>query len=182
MVDVKYCDNPDLVQLLPGAAEGLRSLKRAGFRIVIVTNQSGIGRGYFDVQTLEKIHDRLRSELRKKGADYDAIYYCPHTPEDDCNCRKPKPGLFLKAASELNIDLALSYTLGDRNLDVEAGRAAGTRTILVSNNSRRLGPELGSTPDFVVGDLHEAANVIISSVKAPSAKTGRHIRSHFERN
>ena len=182
MVDVKYCDNPDLVQLLPGAAEGLRSLKSAGFRVVIVTNQSGIGRGYFDVETLEKVHDRLRSELRKKGADYDAIYYCPHTPEDDCNCRKPKPGLFLRAASELNIDLASSYTLGDRNLDVEAGRAAGTRTILVSNDSQNSGPELLSAPDFVVSDLHEAADVIVSSAKTPSAKTGRHIRPRFARN
>jgi histidinol-phosphate phosphatase family protein len=182
MVDVKYCDNPDLVQLLPGAAEGLRSLKSAGFRIVIVTNQSGIGRGYFDVKTLEKVHDRLRSELRKNGADYDAIYYCPHKPEDDCDCRKPKPGLFLKAASELNIDLASSYTLGDRKLDVEAGRAAGTRTILVSNNSQTSGHELLSAPDFVVSDLHEAADVIVSSAKAPGAKTGRRIRSRFERN
>ncbi len=182
MVDVKYCDNPDLVQLLPGAAEGLRSLKSAGFRIVIVTNQSGIGRGYFDVETLEKVHDRLRSELRKKGADYDAIYYCPHMPEDDCDCRKPKPGLFLKAAAELNIDLASSYTLGDRNLDVEAGRAAGTRTILVSSNSRQLGSELHSAPDFVVANLHDAANLIESNSRVPNAKTGRHIQSRFERN
>jgi histidinol-phosphate phosphatase family protein len=182
MVDVKYCDNPDLVQLLPGAAEGLMSLRTAGYRIVIVTNQSGIGRGYFDIQTLERVHDRLRSELRKKGADFDAIYYCPHTPEDNCNCRKPKPGLFLRAASELNIDLESSYTLGDRDLDVVAGRAAGTKTILVSTDSQSVKSELQSAPDFVVRNLSEAAKVILSSSRGRDARTGQHTRSRFERN
>jgi histidinol-phosphate phosphatase family protein len=182
MVDVKYCDNPDLVQLLPGAAEGLISLRKAGYRIVIVTNQSGIDRGYFDTETLERVHDRLRSELRKSGADYDAIYYCPHAPEANCNCRKPKPGLFLKAAIELNIDLESSYTLGDRDLDVEAGRAAGTTTILISNNSQSLKSDLRIAPDFVVGNLHEAAKIILSNSRVPDAKTGQHIRSRFERS
>ena len=182
MVDVKYCDNPDLVQLIPGAAEGLMSLRGAGYRIVIVTNQSGIGRGYFDTETLERVHDRLRSELRKKGADFDAIYYCPHTPEDNCDCRKPKPGLFLRAASELNLDLESSYTLGDRDLDVEAGRAAGTTTILVSANSQSAKSELDGAPDFVVRNLREAAKVILSSSRGPDARTGRHTQSRFERN
>ncbi len=132
MVDVKYCADPAMVRLIPGASEGLRALREAGYRVVIVTNQSGIGRGYFDVETLRRVHNKLRDELRREGADYDAVYYCPHTPEEDCQCRKPKPGLLLKAASELNIDLASSYTVGDRDLDVGAGKAAGTRTILVS--------------------------------------------------
>lgn len=182
MVDVKYCDNPDLVQLIPGAAEGLMSLRKAGYRIVIVTNQSGIGRGYFDTETLERVHDRLRLELRKKGADFDAIYYCPHTPEDNCNCRKPKPGLFLRAASELDIDLESSYTLGDRDLDVEAGRAAGTTTILVSTNSQSVESELQRAPDFVVRNLSEAAKVILASSRGPDARTGQHIRSRIGRN
>lgn len=182
MVDVKYCDNPDLVQLIPGAAEGLMSLRKAGYMIVIVTNQSGIGRGYFDAQTLERVHDRLRSELRKKGADFDAIYFCPHTPEDNCNCRKPKPGLLLRAASELNIELKSSYTLGDRDLDVEAGGAAGTTTILVSTNSPSVKSELQRAPDFVVRNLSEAAKVILSSSRGPDGRTEQHTRSRFERN
>ena len=181
MVDVKYCNNPDLVQLLPGAAEGLRSLKSAGYKIVVVTNQSGLGRGYFDNETLERVHDRLRSELRKNGADYDALYYCPHIPEDDCDCRKPKPGLFLKAASELKIDLASSYTIGDRDLDVLAGKTAGTRTILVSSSSKRSESEL-SAPDFVVENLREAAKIIVSNSKVPNAERAQRIRSRFERN
>lgn len=182
MVDVKYCDNPDLVQLIPGAAEGLRSLKSAGYKIVVVTNQSGLGRGYFDTETLEKVHDRLRSELRRDGADYDALYYCPHTPDDDCHCRKPKPGLFLKAASELKIDLASSYTIGDRDLDVLAGKTAGTRTILICTGSKRSESELSSAPDFIVENLHEAANIILSNSKVPNAETAQRIRSRFERN
>ncbi len=162
MVDVKYCDDPALVRLIPGAAEGLRSLRGAGYRVVVVTNQSGIGRGYFDAATLERVNDRLRHELRIHGADYDALYYCPHTPEDACQCRKPKPGLLLKAASDLNIDLGSSYTLGDRDLDVEAGKAAGTRTVLVSRVDHQdgLGPIVRA--DFVARDVAEAANLIIS--------------------
>ncbi len=93
MVDVEYCADPALVQLIPGAAEGLRALRKAGYSVVVVTNQSGIGRGYFDIETLDRVNNRLRDELRREGADYDALYYCPHTPEEDCLCRKPKPGL-----------------------------------------------------------------------------------------
>jgi D-glycero-D-manno-heptose 1,7-bisphosphate phosphatase len=182
MVDVEYCDDPNLVQLLPGAAEGLRSLIQAGYRIIIITNQSGIGRGYFDVGMLERIHDRLRAVLREGGADFHAIYYCPHKPEDECECRKPKPGLFLRAASELNIDLGSSYTLGDRNLDVEAGKAAGTRTILISNNTHIVGSAIGNQADFVVRNLPEAANLILSDLTIRGAGIGQRTQSRSERN
>lgn len=162
MVDVKYCDDPALVQLIPGAAEGLRTLRGAGYRVVVVTNQSGIGRGYFDTATLERVNDQLRKELRGQGTDYDALYYCPHTPEDECHCRKPKPGLLLRAASDLSIDLASSYTLGDRDLDVEAGKAAGTMTVLVSNLDHSDGSGPMGRADFVARDVAEAAKLIIS--------------------
>ncbi len=176
MVDMKYCADPDLVKLIPGAAEGLRALREAGYRVVVVTNQSGIGRGYFDGETLSRVNNRLRDELRREGADYDALYYCPHTPEDDCGCRKPKPGLLLRAASELEIDLASSYTLGDRNLDVEAGRAAGTKTILVSRTS--IPANGGSDPaaDFVAPSLADAAKLILTGSKSPDGRAGSRIR------
>ncbi len=162
MVDVKYCAYPALVQLIPGAAEGLRALRQAGYRVVVVTNQSGIGRGYFDTKTLELVNNRLRDQLRREGADYDALYYCPHAPEEDCQCRKPKPGLLLRAASELDIDLASSYTLGDRDLDVKAGKAAGTKTILVSRTNHL--EDSGSNPlaDFIASNLADAAKFILS--------------------
>lgn len=176
MVDVKYCADPALVELIPGAAEGLRALREAGYRVVVVTNQSGIGRGYFDAQTLGRVNDRLRDELRREGADYDALYYCPHTPENACECRKPKPGLLLQAASELNIDLASSYTLGDRDLDVEAGRAAGTKTILVSRTTTPDNGESDRSADFVAASLTDAAKLILIGSKGPDGRARPRIR------
>lgn len=172
MVDVKYCANPDLVKLMPGAAEGLRALRQAGYRVVVVTNQSGVGRGYFDIDTLDRVNNRLRDELRREGADYDALYYCPHAPEEACECRKPKPGLLLRAASELDIDLTSSYTLGDRDLDVGAGRAAGTRTVLVSgkNHSDTSGSDVAA--DFVAANLADAAKLILSRSRNRGGRAG----------
>ena len=175
MVDVGYCDNPELVQLIPGAAEGIRLLKDAGYHIVIVTNQSGIGRGYFDKESLDKVNGRLRNELRERGADYDALYYCPHRPEEECDCRKPKPGLLVRAASDLDIDLDSSYAVGDRDLDVEAGKAAGTGTVLVKN-ARKGDSGPGHLADFVVNDLVEAAKVILSHPRGLGGRGASHIR------
>ncbi len=161
MRDVVYCRSPSDVRLLPGAVEGIRALTEAGFLVVIATNQSGIGRGYFSESELNEVNERLRSELRARGADFDALYYCPHPPEEGCDCRKPKPGLILRAASDLGIDLTSSYTVGDRGWDIEAGRAAGTHTILVTNG-RPL--DVGTAQaDHVVNTLREAAGIILRS-------------------
>lgn len=164
MIDVKYCDDPKLVQLIPGAAEGLRAFREAGYLIVVVTNQSGIGRGYFNIETLDRVNDRLRDELRRGGADYDALYYCPHVPADGCECRKPKPGLILRAASELGIDLKSSYSIGDRDLDIQAGKAAGTRTVLVSTGESAPLRHSASA-DQAVRSLEEAAMLILAGAK-----------------
>lgn len=158
MVDAVYTKDPEAVRLLPGAAEGIRALADAGFLIVIATNQSGLGRGYFTEEDLTAVNERLRDELRAGGADYDALYYCPHRPEEACDCRKPKPGLLLRAASDLGVDLDASYCIGDREWDMEAGRAAGMRTVLITNGQHR--EDLGIQPDHVAGDLTEAARLI----------------------
>ncbi len=161
MVDVGYCRSPDDVRLLPGAAEGIQALTQSGFVVVVITNQSGVGRGFFTESDLEAVHERLRLQLRNEGAEFHAIYYCPHRPEDGCDCRKPKPGLILRAASDLGIDLGASYSIGDREWDVEAGRAAGTRTILVTNgHARRDGT---SRADHVATGLEDASRFILSS-------------------
>ncbi len=161
MVDVGYCDNPDKVGLLPLAAEGLRLLSQAGFAIVLVTNQSGLGRGYFTERDLEAVNTRLRAELNARGADYDALYYCPHRPDEGCSCRKPRPGLILRAASELGLDLASSYTIGDREWDIQAGKAAGTRTVLIANGTTgRNTDNLGA--DLIARNLVEAASLILA--------------------
>lgn len=134
----EYVSTPKQVHLLPGVAETIAALNRAGWCVVIVTNQSGIARGFFTPSALNRIHQRLQHLLWCYGAQVDGIYVCPHHPEADidiyrqqCLCRKPRPGLLLQAAEELDIDLSQSWMIGDRVSDLEAGSAAGCRTILV---------------------------------------------------
>lgn len=160
MVDPVYARSPDQVRLLPGAAEGLRMLEEKGFSIVIVTNQSGLARGYFDEHNLAAVNARLRDELRARGAAFRALYYCPHHPEEDCSCRKPRPGLLLRAADELNLDLSASFTIGDRGWDIEAGKAAGTRTVLISDNA--MDDDGSKRADFIAKNLVEAARLILA--------------------
>jgi histidinol-phosphate phosphatase family protein len=133
--DVPYCSRPQDFELLPGAGESLRLLKAAGFKIIVVTNQSGIARGYFTKETLELIHNKMRSDLAGYGAGVDAVYYCPHHPNDGCDCRKPEPKMVLEAAKDLNIDLSQSYVIGDDKKDVEMGIRAGCRKSLRINSN-----------------------------------------------
>jgi len=129
--DLGYICNPNDVRLLRGSAEAIRSLNQAGWLVVLVSNQSGIGRGLFDEAALTSIQERLNHELAQTGAHIDATFYCPHAPGDNCRCRKPNPGLLKRAASDFGIDLCRSWMVGDKVADVEAGRRAGCRTALV---------------------------------------------------
>ena len=130
---VPYLHRPEEVRLVPGAAEGLRLLGQKGWLRVLATNQSGIARGLFAWEDLEAVHERMRALLRSAGADVDAIEVCPHHPDFDrqCACRKPEPGLLLRAARRLGIDPAESWMIGDRFEDLDAGRRFGARGILV---------------------------------------------------
>jgi histidinol-phosphate phosphatase family protein len=129
--DVGYISDPEDVRLVSGAAEALRALRDDGFALVVVSNQSGIGRGVTTQEQADAVHRRFLEELERAGAGIDATYYCPHTPEDGCTCRKPLPGLILDAARELELDLERSTMVGNSEVDVAAGEAAGTRTILL---------------------------------------------------
>lgn len=173
MVDVVYCHDPDQVKILPGVAEGLRLLSEGGFRIVVVTNQSGIGRGYFGERELQTVNARLRQELRARGADFHALYYCPHRPDEGCFCRKPRPGLILRATSELNLDVRSSYTVGDREWDILAGKAAGTQTILLSDDMKFEGGarNLDTKADFVAKDVEDAAHLILKLSSMPRSRS-----------
>ncbi len=131
---------PGQVRLMPGAAESVKRLRAAGFFIVVVTNQPGLAKGFIDEDMLGKVNDRLADLMRKQGAEWDALYFCPHHPSTgvrkefvgECECRKPKPGMLLRAAREHCISLRRSWMIGDGIVDVQAGRAAGCHTVLYS--------------------------------------------------
>jgi D-glycero-D-manno-heptose 1,7-bisphosphate phosphatase len=136
--DVNYLAMPHQVRFVPGSAEAIAALNRAGWPVVVVTNQAGVGRGYFSEAAVASVHRYIARELAAFDAVIEAFYYCPHHPEAEidgyrvaCACRKPNPGMLHRAAEELGIDLERSWMIGDRISDLEAGAAAGTRTILV---------------------------------------------------
>lgn len=158
--DVPYCRRPEDFEILPGVPEAIRLLNQNGFRIVVITNQSGIARGYFDEQTLAQIHNKMEGELAQDGAQVDAIYYCPHHPDDGCRCRKPKTALFLKAAKELGIDFGLSYVVGDMQIDIDAGKALGCKTVLVTTGPQK-GSDIIDPPGYTANGLLDATQWII---------------------
>ena len=116
---------------IPNSQKAIRELTQSGYRIIVVTNQSGIGRGLFTEKDLKDIHSQMVSEITKTGGSIDAVYYCPHHPEAGCECRKPKPGMLTRAAREHNIELSSAYLIGDSITDIMAGQRAGTKTLLV---------------------------------------------------
>lgn len=136
--EVDFLRSPDELRLLPGAARAIREANEARWPVVVMTNQSGVARGFLSEQDLERVHDRLRSLLADEGARVDAIEYCPHHPSAgrppynvECDCRKPATGMLTRAAERLGIDLASSFVVGDRCVDMQAGQSAGCRTVLV---------------------------------------------------
>ena len=168
-----YLHDPAGVELLPGAAEGLRRMQALGLRLVLVTNQSGVGRGYFGRDAVERVHGRLLELLEREGVDLDAIYLCPHTPEEACSCRKPLPGLIQRAVADLGIDPAQSFVIGDKACDVDLGLVVSATTFLVTTgHGAGHVAECGSRAHHVVGSLDEAARRIESILAAPSASGG----------
>jgi len=169
--DVPYNGDPERIRLLPGAAEGLRLLSAAGYRVFVVTNQPGIARGYFLKQAMAAVRARLRELVAEAGAHLAGFYYCPHEEGSPiaayamkCDCRKPRPGLILRAAWEHELDLRRSWMVGDILDDVESGRRAGLRTILlnVENETEWILSPM-RLPHHLARDLTEAAGLIISS-------------------
>lgn len=174
--EVGYLSDPEQVSLLPGAADAIARLRAAGFKIVVVTNQSGIARGLFTVKELKHVNLALERLLEENGARVDAFYFCPHHPRHgekvDCECRKPKPGMAIKAAKELGIDLSRSYFVGDKISDIELGFNAGGKTVLVLTGYGMEEKELldarGLRPDIILDALPEAADWIIEDSKKSS--------------
>jgi histidinol-phosphate phosphatase family protein len=137
--DVGYPRDPTAVRLLPGAAEALRRVAEAGFALVIVSNQSGVGRGLISRAEAAAVHAEVVRRFAEEGVSFDGAYYCYHAPEDRCDCRKPAPGLLLRAARELGLNLGRSFMLGDKAIDVAAGVAAGCRGIQLGHEAADWG-------------------------------------------
>lgn len=160
-VEQNYLSTVEGMELLPGAAEGIRMLNRLGCPVVIVSNQTVVGRGDCSLETLGAIDRRMTELLANEGAAVDGIYYCPHLPGDACTCRKPKIGLLETAARTLGADLAGSFLVGDKCSDIQAGLTAGAITFLVRTghglNTERAGD---CTPHYIVDDLRAAAEHI----------------------
>jgi D-glycero-D-manno-heptose 1,7-bisphosphate phosphatase len=146
--DVHYCRRPEDLEILPTVPEAVRLLNETGFKVVVITNQSGLARGFFDEATLSLIHDKMKHELSVQGARIDAVYYCPHHPDVHCACRKPGTALFEQAAREMAIDLNQSFVIGDTAMDIGAGQAVGAHTILVTTGSQPP-PVIASHPDEI---------------------------------
>ncbi len=156
-----YLSDPELVELLPGVAAGLRQLRKYGLGLIVVTNQSAIGRGFFDQTRLDSIHRRLGELLADEGIALDGIYVCPHTPQDNCSCRKPRPGLLEVAARELDFDPQECFVIGDKACDIELGQQVQATTFLVRTGyGAQLAVEGTASPDYIVDDLQDAAQVI----------------------
>jgi D,D-heptose 1,7-bisphosphate phosphatase len=165
-IDVHYLDDPNKFEMYPGVGEGLRKLKNNGFKIIVITNQSGIGRGYFTEKQLSNIHKRMKKEFQMFTVTLDGIYYCPHHPDDNCNCRKPNTGLFEQAIHEHNIDVKKSYILGDKILDVGAGKKIGVRTVLIPEPHIKeeflsKKNEWEYDPDYIADDFMDAVQWIL---------------------
>jgi D-glycero-D-manno-heptose 1,7-bisphosphate phosphatase len=171
--DVGYPSRIDQIRIYPFAFDALRKIKAAGFAAVVVTNQSGIGRGHLTEVDLAAIHQHMAAEFAARGAGIDAFYYCPHFELSDlpgygglCACRKPEPGMGQRAAADLGLDLERSYMIGDKVEDVRFGLAIGAKTVLVrtgygAESERRLSA-LGIAPAFVADDLRAAVDWVLA--------------------
>ncbi len=159
--EIGYLSEPEKFELLPNVLAGLKKMQNMGYRLVIVTNQAGIGLGYFTKEDFYRVNKKMLTEVSKAGILLDKIYFCPHSKTENCPCRKPEIGLVLRAKEELNIDLAHSYFIGDSEVDIETGANSGMKTILIKSEFVTDSTSLEAKPDFVVKDLLEAAEIIL---------------------
>ena len=159
IADKHYLADPDGVELMPQAGLGLRHFLRLGFGLIVVTNQSGVARGYFTQRDVEAVHARMVALLRAEQIDLAGIYICPHGPQDGCDCRKPSVGLALRAAAEHKFNTAHSVVIGDKASDMEFARRLQALSILLSDTTASI---RSVDADYICRDLGEAANVIAS--------------------
>jgi len=173
-----YLNHPSRLKLVRGAASAIQRLNANGILAVAVTNQSGVARGYYTEEVLAATHDRMRTLLARLGAHLDAVYYCPHHPDDKCACRKPKPGMIRRACRALPVDLDRSYMVGDRIKDCQFGHGNGLRTVLVLTGYGRGEHEYQRhlwelEPDHIARNLPEAVEWILEDLRLRGAMPRR---------
>lgn len=162
--ELEYVWRVENFHILPGVVDGIRRLQNAGFRTFVITNQAGIGRGFFTEQDFSNITNFMLTSLTGEGVHIDEVYFCPHHPEHglgryktDCVCRKPQPGMILKACAEHAIDPSASYLIGDKATDIAAGRAAHLKGCVLVKSGHPVDQQDAASADVVVADLYEAA-------------------------
>ena len=155
-----YIKNWSEFKFLPSVKEAIKRLNKAGFLVIIITNQRGIAKGLMTEEDLKDIHTKMIEEIKKSGAKIDGIYYCPHDEKDNCNCRKPKIGMFLKAKKDFNVEMSESWLVGDSKFDILAGQKAGCKTILIESkfnkNKDLLIKNKAIEADFILFNLRQA--------------------------
>jgi D-glycero-D-manno-heptose 1,7-bisphosphate phosphatase len=172
--DFGYINDPSNIKLISGSAEAIKLLNNAGYKVIVISNQSGIARGYITEGQLQAVDKALKKEVLAQGGYIDDIYYCPHHPEIGlhpykrvCQCRKPEPGMLKKAAKEHGLDLSQSYMIGDKATDIEAGKRAGTKTIFVTTGwgkeEQMVLKEKQITSDHIAKDLLKAVKWVLSN-------------------
>ena len=162
-----YLSDPAQVKIIPGVIEALHALRELGLGLVVVTNQSGLGRGIFDNGQLELVHQRMLELLSLGGIQLGGIYFCPHRPEAKCDCRKPCPGMALQAARDLNFAPAEGFVIGDRVCDIEMGKNLTAETFLVRTGyGSQVEAEGKAKPDFIVDSLKDVVPIIGNKIKS----------------
>jgi len=168
-----YLSDPQAVTLLPNAARGLRALQQEGFRLIVASNQSGVGHGYFGPDAVEGVNQRVRALLDREGVALDGFYFCPHHPAVGCTCRKPCTGLLEQAARQVGALPWETFVIGDKECDIEMGRRAGATTVLVRTGWGRESENAGTVPpDYIVDDLLAAARIILATAAVRSSHGG----------
>ena len=159
-----YIKNPDEWIAIPGSLEAIAQLNRAGYRVLVATNQSGVARGYYSLETLDEIHEKMQRELAEVGGHVEEIFFCPHHPDEKCQCRKPQPGLFQNMAKKYQINLADTFFVGDNLSDVQVAKVVGCKPLLVMTGKGaqmlEKNPELKTVKSF--SNLAEAVDYILN--------------------
>ena len=153
-VDYGYVSQVEKFEILPGAVEGLKKMKAMNYLLLIISNQSGIGRGYYSITDYEKVMETMHHQLKGHGIQIDDCFYCPHSPESNCSCRKPGTKMIEEAVRKWNVNVKESFFIGDKDTDIKAGKKSGLKTILISDKEKEFGQ------NFRVANLVEAAMII----------------------